>query len=332
MEKATVSAGEIRQVTAKALQRHGALEWVAESVADAVMEAEQTGNLVCGLYYLESYCQQLETGRVSGKADPKAMRPKPGAVTVDAGFGFAQPAFQKGLPVALEAAIECGIASLAVAHAHTCTSLGFFTRQVASHGMIGIGFTNAAAVISPPGGSKPLLGTNPMAFSVPGRDGKVALQFDFSTSAVAIGKIRMAAAAGEEIPLGWAVDESGNPTTDPNEALRGSLLSAGGYKGYGLGLMVEIMASALTDSASSLEVEPLKAPEGSPHNLGQHYILIDPQARSGERFFQRLEALRTAVDEQPSARLPGSSRDFRQVVEVDGALWKRTRELAGAIS
>ena len=93
-----------------------------------------------------------------------------------------------------------------------------------------------------------------------------------------MGKITMAAAAGESIPLGWAVDADGDPTTDPKAALEGSMLSAGGYKGYGFGLMAELLAGALTGSRLSLEVPPLKAPEGPPHDLGQFYIVIDPGA------------------------------------------------------
>ena len=87
-----VSLKDIHDVTARALRAHGAAEWVAESVADAVSEAEATGNRICGLYYLESYCQQLKTGRVKGDVDPVVHRPRPGVVHVDGKLGFAQPA------------------------------------------------------------------------------------------------------------------------------------------------------------------------------------------------------------------------------------------------
>ena len=128
--------------------------------------------------------------------------------------------------------------------------------------MLAIGATNASAVVAPPGGTTPVLGTNPIAMAVPDGQGGVAFQFDFSTSAIAMGKITMAAAAGEPIPLGWAVDANGEPTTDAKAALEGSMLSAGGYKGYGFGLMAELLAGALTGSRLSVEVPPLKAPEG----------------------------------------------------------------------
>ncbi len=85
-------------------------------------------------------------------------------------------------------------------------------------------------MVAPPGGNQKTIGTNPFAMSVPGKDGGVAMHFDFSTSAVALGKITMAKAAGEKIPLGWAVDAEGQPTTDPEAALKGALVSAGGDK------------------------------------------------------------------------------------------------------
>lgn len=129
-----VEIAEIETLSKAALMRHGAQEWIAASVADAIREAEATGNRICGLYYLESYCQQLQSGRVNGAAVPDVTRPRPGSVRVDAGFGFAQAAFQRALPEAVKAAQECGTASLAVCHAHTCTSLGYFTGQIARAG------------------------------------------------------------------------------------------------------------------------------------------------------------------------------------------------------
>ena len=107
---------------------------------------------------------------------PAVSQPKPGVVHVDAKFGFAQPAFAAGLPAALAAARQNGVVSLGIGHAHTCTSLGYFTQQIAEHGMIGLGFTNASPIVAPPGGKARTIGTNPIAFSVPDGQGGVALQ------------------------------------------------------------------------------------------------------------------------------------------------------------
>jgi (2R)-3-sulfolactate dehydrogenase (NADP+) len=152
------------------------------------------------------------------------------------------------------------------------------------------------------------------------------LHFDFSTSAVALGKITMAKAAGEKIPLGWAVDAAGQPTTDPEEALKGSLVSTGGYKGWGFGLMVEVLAAALTGSVNSLDVKGLKFPDGPPHGLGQFYLLMDLSV--SEAFTDRMRRVIEAVEAQEGARIPGQNRQPKDVVDVPDALWSLTRALA----
>lgn len=323
-----ISISEIERTSTRALVGHGAAGWQAAEVARAIARAEETGNVICGLYYLESYCLQLRSGRVNGTVAPVVTAPRPGAVTVDAGLGFAQPAFARGLPRATEAARRLGIASLAICHAHTCTSLGFFTEQIAAAGLIGIGFTNASAIVSGPGGKQPVLGTNPIAFSVPGPDG-LAMHADFSTAAVALGKITMAQAAGQTIPLGWAVDRDGAPTTDPAAALSGSLVSAAGHKGWALALLVECLAAGLTGSVNSLDIRGLKAADGPPHDLGQFYILIDPDTHA-TTLAERLRRVAEAVSVDPGVRIPGAGPKTAETAEVADALWAKVRALADA--
>jgi len=322
-----VTLDEIESTTKAALMRHGAAEWIAAHVADAVRKAESVGNRICGLYYLESYCKQLETGRVRGDVTPEVSQPRPGVVSVDARLGFAQPAFARALPQAVAAARECGVASLAVGHAHTCTSLGYFTEQIARAGLIGLGVTNASPIVAPPGGKTRVIGTNPIAFSVPDDAGGIAIQFDQSTTTVALGKITMAKAAGEPIPEGWAVDAEGRSTTDPEAALAGSLVSMGGYKGWGFGLMAELLAAGMTGGVVSRDVAPLKAPEGKPHDLGQYYLLLDPDV-SGV-FFERLAAVGAGVAQDAGARMPGQGKQAQDPVTLEDAIWQQTRTLAG---
>ena len=139
----------------------------------------------------------------------------------------------------------------------------------------------------------------------------------------------MAKAAGESIPLGWAVDEHGEPTTDPEQALKGSLVSTGGYKGYGFGLMAEILAAAFTGSVNSVDVKGLKLADGSPHDLGQFYLLLDPTAVSGDAFWDRLARLSEVVVEQEGARLPGTGRINPTEVKIDEAVWALAQSLSG---
>ncbi len=331
MTTISVDLDTIQATTAKALEAHGAKPWIAESVAHAVRVAEANSNKICGLFYLQSYCSQLLVGRVKGDVEPEIHQPKPASVVVDAKLGFAQAAFSRGLDTALAAAKTNGVATLAICHSHTCTSMGYFTEQIARAGYIAIGMTNAKSCVSPPGGTKAVLGTNPIAMSVPDGKGGLAMQFDQSTSAIAIGKINMAATAGEKIPLGWGVDSEGEPTQDPNAVINGgSLVSSGGYKGYGFGLMAEILAAAFTGGSTSTELEPLKATEGKPHDLGQCYIIIDPTNVSGDVFWDKLSIISEAVTNQPGARLPGSKKALPNAVELDEKVWHSVLELAKA--
>jgi (2R)-3-sulfolactate dehydrogenase (NADP+) len=322
------SLDDVETKTRAALIAHGADAFAAAEVARAVRVAESRGNKICGLYYLESYCQQLQSGRVRGDATPVISIPRPGCVQVDAQMGFAQPAFSYGLIPAMDAARQYGIAQLAVGHAHTCTSLGYFTEQIALAGCIGIGFTNASPIVAAPGGKTRVIGTNPIAFSVPDGQGGIAMQFDQSTTTVALGKITMAKAAGNAIPLGWALDAQGNPTTDPNEALAGSLVSMGGYKGWGFGLMGEILAAGLTGGVLSKDVGPLKAPNGPPHDLGQYYILIDPS--TAPDFGAKMQMLAQAASADEGARMPGQSLASRSEVDIEDHVWDMLNRLGQA--
>ena len=324
---AMISLDEIERTTGRALERHGAAPWVAASVAAAVRAAESVGNKICGLYYLESYCQQLTTGRVKGDAEPEVSRPRPGTVIVDAKFGFAQPAFDRGLDTALAATRKCGVASFAIAHAHTCTYLGYFTGRIAQAGMLALGFTNATPVVAPPGGKTRVIGTNPISFAAPDGKGGIAMHFDQSTTTVALGKITMAKAAGESIPEGWAVDAEGNPTTDPEAALAGSLVSMGGYKGWGFGLMCDLLAAGMTGSRAGPDIQPLKAAEGAPHDIGDYYLLIDPETTGA--FHDRFARLAEVVAQDAGTRIPGQGKTTLDPVEVAHATWAQVRGLAG---
>lgn len=317
---------EIHAATAKALIAHGAGPWQADEVAKATAHSEAHGNVICGLQYLESYCLQLASGRVKGDVTPEVSQPRRAAILSDARCGFAQPAFAAARDRAVDLARDTGVAMLAVAQSHTCTSLGYFTEQIAAKGMIGIGFTNASPVVAAPGGKSRVIGTNPIAMSVPDGAGGLAMHFDFSTSAVALGKIAMAKYDGRPIPEGWALDSEGRPTTDPEAALKGSICSAGGYRGWGLGLMAELMAAAMTGSVNSLDVGGLKLPDGPPHRLGQMYLLFDTSTFT-DQFGARFARLAEAVAADEGARLPGQNRVAASHAEVPDALWAKVLAL-----
>jgi (2R)-3-sulfolactate dehydrogenase (NADP+) len=247
---------------------------------------------------------------------------------VDAASGFAQPAFSRGLPVALKMAEDFGICALAIHRSHTCTSLGFFTEQIALNGLIAVGFTNASAVVSPPGGNTPVVGTNPIAMAVPNLDGELAFQFDQCTTQTNITNIINAVESGAKIPIGWALDHLGQPTTDPAQALSGSLLPIGGYRGFGFGIMAEVLSAIVTGSSMSIDTNSLKNAAGKPHNVGQFYFLMDPEVFAGHLFWSQLNRLTGAVEIQPNSRLPGLKFSTDEFVSIELNLWQSIIELA----
>ena len=129
---------------------------------------------------------------------------------------------------------------------------------------------------------------------------------DQSASVVAKSEIMLRARTGKSIPAHWALDEHGQPTTDPNLALKGSMAPSGGYKGFGIGLLVEILASCLSGAVLSKDASPFSGTKGGPPSTGQCFIALDPGAYSGDTFIERINTLATAISVQEGAHLPGS--------------------------
>jgi len=186
-------------------------------------------------------------------------------------------------------------------------------------GLVGIGFTNSPASIAPVGGKKPVIGTNPFALAVPNSEGGAAFVLDQSASVVAKSEIMMRAREGSSIPEGWALDVEGQSTTDAEIALKGSMAPSGGYKGFGTGLLVEIMAAALSGAVLGLQASPFSGTAGGPPRTGQCFIAFDPDAYSGAEFYERISTLADAIQSQDGARLPGERRrKNRQRIELEG--------------
>jgi len=186
-------------------------------------------------------------------------------------------------------------------------------------GLVAIGFTNAPASIAPAGGQKPVVGTNPVALAVPGVSGQAAFVLDQSASVVAKSEIMTRAREGRSIPEGWALDAEGQPTTDPEQALKGSMAPSGGYKGFGVGLLVEVMAAALSGATLGIHASPFSGTQGGPPRTGQCFLALSPDAFSSGTFDDRIRALTQSIATQGEARLPGSRRlGHRQRSESDG--------------
>jgi (2R)-3-sulfolactate dehydrogenase (NADP+) len=213
----SLTLAEVKTLTRDALRASGVSDANLGPLVASVVAAEADGIHSHGLARLPTYCEHARCGKIDGKATPVLDRPRPGLVRVDARDGFAHPAIELGLPALIEAAKAQGIAALAVTNSYNCGVVGHHVQRIAEAGLLALGFVNAPASMAPAGGTRPVFGTNPVAFAAPRGDAP-PLVLDQSASVVAKSELVVHQQRGEPIPLGWAIDKDGNPTTDPAAA------------------------------------------------------------------------------------------------------------------
>ena len=316
-----------------ALVRNGASELQAEATALALVTAQGSGLPSHGLSRVAMYVSHLRAGRVLGQATPSILNERPAAVLIDAGNGFAFPACRMAIGEAMARARKQGIAIAAVTNSHHFGMAAYHLDPVAEAGMVGIACGNSPAAMPAAGGKRAIFGTNPIAAIFP-RSGHPPVSVDLSLSEVARGKLMVAADKGEAIPLGWALDRDGHPTTDPAQGLEGSMLAMGGTKGAMLALVVELLVTSLTGAHFGAEADTFFKAEGNQPRLGQVFIVIDPGALGGQGVYsERVEALVSAMLADEGVRLPGQRRlqllaaAQQAGVEVPAATWDAIRAL-----
>lgn len=274
-----MTLAEIELLSLDALMAAGASRENAAAVARSTMLAERDGIRSHGLLYVPIYAEHVRCGKVDGTARAVVSQPRDGAVVVDAATGFAHPAIDAGWDRFIAAARKNGIAAMTVHDSYNCGVLGHHAERIAEAGLLGLCTTHAPASIAPPGGRRPVIGTNPFALGVPDGAGRAAL--------------------------------------------KGSMLPAGGYKGFGMGLLVEILASCLSGAVSSRDASPLYGTAGGPPRTGQCFVAFDTAAFSGV-FPQQVAGLVDAIAAQEGARLPGARRQaVRRRTESEGVLVDR---------
>lgn len=301
-----LSQDQALDLAIKTLTSSGATEENALPLAKGIIQAELDGIKSHGFHYLPIYCLHLSCNKVKGDARPKTNHKSNVALSVNADNGFAHRAISIGFKDLIPAAKENGIASLGISNSYNCGVLGYHTKKIAEEKLIGIGFTNAPASIAPLGGIKPVIGTNPFSVAI-NNQGSVKILIDQSASVIAKSEIAVRAKSGESIPTGWAFGPDGKDTTDPSIALKGTMAPSGGYKGFGVGLFVEIMAACLTGSNLGIEASSFADNTGGPPGTGQFFIAINPDKFS-DGFENKISSLVNAVETQEGTRIPGSKR------------------------
>ncbi|MDP3759181.1 MAG: Ldh family oxidoreductase [Ramlibacter sp.] len=293
------------------LREAGANDAMALSTAQALVLAEAQGISSHGLSRVAQYASHLRNGRADGQAVPVVAHRKGAALLVDACRGLAFPACELAIREGIAVARELGVCFAGVANSHHAGVVVDHLRPAAAAQLVGLGFANSPAAMPAAGGRHPVFGTNPVAAVFP-RRANDPLMIDLSLSEVARGKLMVAAKEGRAIPLGWALDKAGRPTTDPRAGLEGSMLPVGAAtspKGTMLALIVELLVVALTGARFGFEASSFFVEEGDVPRIGQAFILIDPAALAGsDVYFERMEAIVSEMLSDDGVRLAGERR------------------------
>jgi len=308
MTTQNMSVDAIHRLAKDTLMTFGADALNANAVANIVTMAERDGCVSHGLFRLPGYIATLKSGKVNGKARPTVIKLAPAVVQVNGHNAFAPTALQAGQPVLIEAAKTCGIAVMPLVGIHHFAALWTEIEPLCEAGLVAFACTSYKPSVIPAGGKKALFGTNPIAFGWP-RKANAPMIFDMATSVMARGEVGVAARDGHMLPEGVGVDANGNPTTDPNEILKGALMTFGGYKGSSLSMMVELMAGAMTGESFSFEAAKRDNNDGGPPQGGEFLMAIDPSLVRGDAgWSDHAEGFFDKIYEQDGARLPGDRR------------------------
>jgi ureidoglycolate dehydrogenase (NAD+) len=270
----------------------GAAADAAATVAASLVEADRRGVHTHGVVRLASYCVEARAGRVDAGAVPRVERDDGPVGLVDGGGGFGAVTGAFAMGLAIDKAERHGVGFVV---ARGCTHFGaaaFYTLRAVERGLIGVAATSTPAVMAPWGGGEGTLGNNPLSVAAPTPAGLPPFVLDLAQSAVSRGRIKLAELAGEQIPEGWALDAGGRPTRDPVAALAGALLPAGGYKGSGLALAIEVLTGVLAGGDLGPELINTSmtgsARSGSATRSGtvaSVYIAVDPDRFVGRQAF-----------------------------------------------
>lgn len=280
----------------------------AALVASDLVAADVEGVASHGIMLLPMYVDRILAGSVSKRSRGDIVSDRGGAVVIDAGDALGQLTARQAVELAAERAKKHGLSAVSIRNAFHFGAAGRYARMLADQGCVGVVMANTRPLMPAPGAAQALTGNNPIAIAAPS-GGAFAPEVDMALSAVAMGKIRNAASAGQAIPEGWAADKSGAGTTDPKAAIEGMLLPAAGPKGYGLAFLVDLLCGGLSDGAIGAEVAPLYGDPARPYRCSSFVLAIDVGHFVDADSFKsraKIEAERVSA----AKRAPGIERVF----------------------
>lgn len=274
------------------LAHYGLAPDAARVGALRMLDADVRGMSGHGIFRLPAYARRFEAGGYNPRPDIRSVHETPVSALVDGDNGLGQVVVTRAAETAIAKATEHGMAWVGVRGSNHAGAAGVYASMALDHDLIGLYMAVGSSNHLPPwGGVDPLLSTNPIAVAIPaGEEPPVVL--DMATTVVSYGRIKVAADRGETLPEGWMVDRSGAPLTDPTRSSEGFLLPIGGYKGYGLGMVIGFLAGVLNGAAFGSEVVDFTADHRTPPNTGQTIVMVRPD------LFRPLSEFRAAMDER----------------------------------
>lgn len=296
----SIEAGPLEGWVRALLEGSGLVASAAESVAHSLVDASVRGVDSHGVLRVPIYARRLREGLMSADPHPSVVREDGAVALVDGDEGPGAVAGLFATELVIRLAREHGVGVVGVRRSSHYGAAGYYVRRAAREGLVALTTTNAEPFVVPFGGSEWALGTNPIAFAAPASDG--VFEFDMATSQVAVGKMLLAREKGVPLEPGWAVDAQGAPTTDANAAA--AAVPLGGYKGFGLALLVEVLSGVLSGS-------------GVGHGVGRMYDEWDRRQDVGH-FFLALDPERTVGREQFAAALAGLLATMKAIAPAPG--------------
>jgi LDH2 family malate/lactate/ureidoglycolate dehydrogenase len=270
--------------------------------ADNLLQADLRGVNTHGVMRLHLYLNRLHTGAVKARPNLRVLEERKATALLDGDNGLGQISGLRAMTIAIEKAAVCGIGTVSVVNGQHFGAGAYYAWLAGQKDMIGIAATNTPPLMAPWGGRKAMIGNNPLAVFVPAGE-EYPILLDMAFSQVAQGKISLALTKGEKIPRGWALDREGTPTDDPAAALNGLLLAAGGYKGYGQAVVLDMLAGLLGGAGAGRNVFSMADCPDKPQNSGQLYMAIDISAyRDPAAFKKDVDAYIRAVKASPRAK------------------------------
>ncbi len=303
---------ELKRLIKKKLVEIGVDKEASEEISCCFSTADLYGVSSHGVSILPTHYERIIKGGYNLHPLFKVVKEGPAFKVIDGENSIGVISALNCVYNVVEGAKKSGIFSVNSFNNNTFGPAFYYALKIANEGLIGIVSCNSPAQMTVPNGKEKLLGTNPISIAIPNLDRPIIL--DMATSAVAKSKIKQFKETGKKIPLGWAIDENFQPTQDAEEALKGYVLPMAGYKGYGLAMMIDVLAGALSGAAYLDNVGRFYSPNFACMNVGFSFIAIDPKQVYGENFnsliksyVERVEFSRKLNNEE-EILLPGFDR------------------------